>query len=280
MKIWNKIPSIIRGIIIGILIQVIGIMPLSLLTQKNIEILPSFPWALLIGTVFLLIVWKFLTGKNLFFSPSSKRIDLSRTKKMESKAIKMMLISGFFLSITLFAFVFIGYMIADVPLQRVEFLSTLKEIPLWTSLSLLFLVAVSAGVVEELAWRGYAQRIIEKRHSPILSISIVALVFTIIHFLPLPVWPLFFLGSLGWGFLAYYSNSIIPGIIYHTLIDLATFIWAFYNLDILEKILTYNVFEDGMNSLFKILVVIAVITMIMTMFLLKKLKNIKAYNKK
>lgn len=278
MKFWNKLPSIIRGIIIGMLIQVIGVMPLFFLIQKNIEILPSFPWAVLAGGFLLLVFWKFFTGKKLFFSSSSERIDLSRTKKLQSNAIKMMLVSGFFLSITLFAFVFMGYMLAKVPLQQIELLSALKNIPLWTSITLLFLASLATGVVEELAWRGYAQRIMEQNYAPIIAICVVAMVFTIIHFLPLPVWPIFFLGSLGWGFLAYYSNSIIPGIIYHTLIDLTAFIWAMYNLENLKEILNYNIFEDGINSLFKILLAVAAVSMTLTILSLLKLKNLKAYN--
>lgn len=280
MKFWNKLPSIIRGIIIGMLIQVIGVMPLFFLIQKNIEILPSFPWAVLAGGFLLLVFWKFFTGKKLFFSSSSslERIDLSRTKKLQSNAIKMMLVSGFFLSITLFAFVFMGYMLAKVPLQQVELLSALKNIPLWTSIPLLFLASLATGVVEELAWRGYAQRIMEQNYAPIIAICVVAMVFTIIHFLPLPVWPIFFLGSLGWGFLAYYSNSLIPGIIYHTLIDLTAFIWAMYNLENLKEILNYNIFEDGINSLFKILLAVAAVSMTLTILSLLKLKNLKAYN--
>ena len=280
MNLWNKIPSIIRGIIIGILIQVIGVMPTSFLIQQNIKILPSFPWALLVGVLYLLIYWKFLTGKGLFSRPSEMRMNLSRTQKLEPRAIKFMVVCGFFLSISVIALVFIGYLLTEMPLQRVEMLTTLKTIPIWTSLALIFMASLAAGVVEELAWRGYAQRTIELKHSAILAISIVALVFTIIHFLPLPVWPLFFLGSIAWGFLAYYSNSIIPGIIFHTIIDLSVFVWAMFNLEKLKSILLYNVFEDGINSFFLTLIFIAVVSLILTIFSLIKLKRTKAYNTK
>ena len=208
------------------------------------------------------------------------RMNLSRTQKLEPRAIKFMVVCGFFLSISVIALVFIGYLLTEMPLQRVEMLTTLKTIPIWTSLALIFMASLAAGVVEELAWRGYAQRTIELKHSAILAISIVALVFTIIHFLPLPVWPLFFLGSIAWGFLAYYSNSIIPGIIFHTIIDLSVFVWAMFNLEKLKSILLYNVFEDGINSFFLTLIFIAVVSLILTIFSLIKLKRTKAYNTK
>jgi membrane protease YdiL (CAAX protease family) len=278
MRLWNKLPSIIKGLIVGMMIQIIGVMPLSMLIQKNVKILPTFPWALFVGLIFLWVFWKFLSGQKLFFSTSATRIDLSRTKKMQTKSIKWVLLSGFLLSITVYTFVLIGYMLTEVPLQRVELLTTFKTIPLWTSLSLLFMASLVTGVVEEMAWRGYMQRIIEQKHKVTTAILVVALVFTIIHFLPLPVWPLFFLGSLGWGFLAYYSNSIIPGIVFHTLIDLTFFIWSMFNLEKLEEILMYNVFVDGFNSLFKVFIVTAIISTILTIFSFMKLKKLKAYN--
>ena len=275
MKLWNKIPAIIRSIIIGFLIQIIGVIPLFVLIQKNIEVLPSFPWAPLVIGLILYVFWKFLTGQKFIFPASTTRADLSRTNK--PKAMTLSMITGFFLLITLIAFVFIGYMLAVVPLQQVELLTNLKGIPLWTSLSLLFIASFATGIVEELAWRGYAQRIIEKKHPALLAICAVALIFTIIHFLPLPVWPLFFLGSLGWGFLAYYSKSIIPGIVFHTLIDLIAFIWALFNIEKLKEILEYNIFEDGINSLFLILITIALVSMLLTIISLLKLKKLNAY---
>jgi len=280
MKFWNKIPAIIRGTIIGMTIQVIGVMPLFLLIQKNIDNLPSFPWAMLIGGLLLFIFWKYLSGQKLLFSPSSQRADLSRTKKLAPRAIMLMMISGFCLFITLFSFVFIGYMLTEVPLNQAELLAALKGIPIWSSLSLIFIASIATGVVEEIAWRGYAQRILEKKYSAFFAICTVAFVFTIIHFLPLPVWPIFFLGSLGWGFLAYYSNSIIPGIIYHSLIDFIAFVWGMYNIEKLKEILNYNIFEDGINSSFKILIAIAIISISLTILSLLRLKSLKVYNNK
>ena len=276
IQFWNKIPSVIRGLIIGLIIQVIGVIPLFMLIPLNVERFPEIPWVLVIGLLFIWLFWKFFSGQKYIFPGSLNRIDLSRTRKMNSKSIKWTIISGIFLSVTLFSFVFIGYMLAEVPLQQVELISSLKGVPVWTSLSLLLMASLATGLVEEMAWRGYAQRIIEKKNKATLAIIIVALAFTLIHFLPVQIWPLFFLGSLGWGFLAYYSNSIIPGIIFHTLIDFTAFVWALYNLESLKEILIYNVFKDGFNSLFQTLLIIAIISTITTVYSFKNLKSIQS----
>ena len=74
------------------------------------------------------------------------------------------------------------------------------------------------------------------------------------------------------------SKSIIPGIVFHTLIDLIAFIWALFNIEKLKEILEYNIFEDGINSLFLILITIALVSMLLTIISLLKLKKLNAYN--
>jgi membrane protease YdiL (CAAX protease family) len=274
MKYWKKIPAIVRAILVGMAIQLSGIIPVFMLVQKNIEIMPNFPWALVAGAIYLWFFWHYLAGRTGIFKPSLERRNLSRTEKIDPANLGPMMITGFFLSVTLISFVFLGYMLTKVPLQQVEMLSALRTIPLWSSLSLLLLASVVTGFIEELAWRGYAQRTIERRHSMALAISVVALVFTIIHFLPLPIWPLFFFGSLGWGVLAYYSRSIIPGIVFHSLIDFVVFVWALFNLEQLETILNYDVFESGWSDLFITLLLTAITFGGITIYFFSRLRKI------
>lgn len=268
-----KTPAIVRGIIIGMLIQIIGVMPLFALISKNIEILPSFPWALFIGLIWIWIIWRFLTGKKTPFPASEKRKELSRSEKMNGKTIKWIFFSGFLLSITLLSLTLIGYQFTKVPLQQLDLLIALNKIPLWTSISLLFIASLITGVVEELAFRGYMQKIIELKHKPYIAITIVALVFTVVHFLPLIIWPLFFLGSLGWGILAYYSKSVVPGIVFHSIIDFSAFVWFFFNTDTLKEILEYSIFISGVNTFFIILLAIALISTTLTILSFIKLKH-------
>ncbi len=279
-EIWNKIPAIVRAILVGMIIQIIGVIPLFILISKNIEIMPQFPLASVIGLLYIWIFWRFVSGKKGPFSPSIFRVNLSRTNKMEPKVKKWAYISGIPFTITLFSFSILGFLLTEMPLNQVQILSSLKSIPIWTSISLIFLVAFVTGVVEETAFRGYMQRIIEEKHSPVMAIIIVSLVFTIVHFMPLPVWPIFILVSIGWGYLAYFSGSILPGIIFHTLVDFVGFIWGMVYIDQLKEILEYNVFIDGANNLFIALMIIGILFGIATIFSLNKLKNEMALTKK
>ncbi len=273
LNIWNKVPAVIKAIIIGFLIQIIGVMPLFFLISKNIKIQPTIPWALAVGLIYIWLFWSFVSGKGKPFPSSPSRKRLSRSNLMRPNVKKWAYISGVPFSITLIAFSFLGYFLAVVPLQQVQLLTALKSIPILTSISLIFLVALVTGVVEETALRGYMQKIIEERYTPLVAILFVAFVFTSIHFLPLPVWPLFILGSIGWGYLAYFSNSIIPGIIFHTIIDFVGFLWGMQNIDKLKEILKYNIFVDGVTNQFILIALTALIFALITILSFNRLKK-------
>jgi ABC-2 type transport system permease protein/sodium transport system permease protein len=82
-----------------------------------------------------------------------------------------------------------------------------------------------AGVVEEMAFRGYMQSHLE-RIGPTFAILVTSAAFTLLHanhglaYL-LAVAPGLFLASVVYGYLALKSGSIIPGMVLHFAGDLA-----------------------------------------------------------
>src|SRR5207344_1491316 len=99
--------------------------------------------------------------------------------------------------------------------------------PAATIVALLLAAAISAGVVEEVAFRGYLQRMIGSRHGATVAIAISSLVFALAHFrwgAPDPrQWlaftPAYLACGIGLGALAHFSRSIVPGILAHATID-------------------------------------------------------------
>ena len=84
---------------------------------------------------------------------------------------------------------------------------------LWEALLLFLGLAVAAPLCEELVWRGYIQRAYEAR-GPWVSVGVVSLFFAFWHLRLqgfLALLPL----ALMLGFLAWRSNSLIPGILAH-----------------------------------------------------------------
>jgi membrane protease YdiL (CAAX protease family) len=88
------------------------------------------------------------------------------------------------------------------------------------------MAAIVAGAVEEAGFRGYMQAPLERQYGPAVAIAIVAVVYFLAHFAPVSALPGFVLGAAAWGLLAYLSGSIWPGVILHSLVDTASFLWA------------------------------------------------------
>jgi membrane protease YdiL (CAAX protease family) len=90
----------------------------------------------------------------------------------------------------------------------------------------MFMTAVVAGVVEEAAYRGYMQGILERRFRAPVAIAIVTIVFTGVHLfggskiLPLAI-PVC-VTSIVLGALTTITRSILPATVIHVLADTTT----------------------------------------------------------
>ena len=113
--------------------------------------------------------------------------------------------------------------------------------------------ALVAGGVEEAAFRGYMQAPLERRYGPSIAIAVVALVFFFAHFAPIAALPGFVLGGIMWGLLAFWSGSILPGVILHTLVDTVSFLWAWSNPAHGKQLASSRVWETGMDTNFCLL---------------------------
>lgn len=100
--------------------------------------------------------------------------------------------------------------------------SMFAAVPSATAVTLLATVSVSAGVVEEAAFRGYMQSQIEERHGFGVALVVASAVFGAVHLTDLQpamtVTRMTFvvLAALVYGTLARWTNSIVPGVVIHS----------------------------------------------------------------
>ena len=142
----------------------------------------------------------------------------------------------------------IQYAMKAMPPEALGLAANLASLPYWTSVPLAIAAAFFVGVGEELSFRGYMQVPIEERHGPWLGLTVPALVFALAHSIDLMILPIFFVVSIGWGYLAWRVNSIRPGIIIHALIDSVAFLWVIFRIEDLKRIMDYSLIEDGLTS--------------------------------
>jgi hypothetical protein len=105
----------------------------------------------------------------------------------------------------------------------------LDTMPVGIAWVLIVMGSVVAGICEETGFRGYMQVPLEKKFGPAAGIAISSIIFMLIHLghsWAVPVLPHIFFASLLLGILAFRSNSLIPGIIGHSILDIFDYgIW-------------------------------------------------------
>jgi membrane protease YdiL (CAAX protease family) len=107
-----------------------------------------------------------------------------------------------------------GYDFSFIPSQRLAWLAVVVS-------------ATSAGICEETGFRGYMQRPIELRHGAPTAIVVSSLLFVLLHLTKgwalVGMVPIVFGAGVLLGLLAWSSDSLIPGMIGHTVMDIGLF---------------------------------------------------------
>ncbi len=137
----------------------------------------------------------------------------------------------------------------------------INDIPVWAGWLAIIMISAVAGICEEVGFRGYMQVPLEKRYSPLLSITIVSVVFVLVHLHQAWSGPIlldiFFISVL-FGSVAYYSGSLIPGIIAHFIMDIFNF--AFWWTDLGGQFDRQAISTTGVDSHFIIWLFVLIIS--------------------
>ena len=136
-------------------------------------------------------------------------------------------------------------------------------VPLWMAWAFVFVAAASAGITEEVGFRGYMQVPLETRYGPATAIAIVSVVFLASHlhqaWAPLVLLQVFGVSVL-WGVLARVSGSLVPGIISHTVTDIFNF--SYWWTDIAGRFDMPTVTQTGWDSHFLAWVLVFVASLV------------------
>lgn len=122
---------------------------------------------------------------------------------------------------------FFGWIARKVALKLFSFFGRLevpKEIPVFENLTtgwgilMILTIAIAPGFVEEIAYRGFLQRGLIKKYTPLLAVFISSLIFGLAHISPQEIVFAFFMG-IWLGIISYKMNSIWPTIFCHIAIN-------------------------------------------------------------
>jgi len=236
-SIVGRIPVVVRALVVGFVIQIVGVMPFLYMFRLNLEHGSRIPWAAAVEAVVLWLLWRYLRGAGWPASTSATRRRWLRADTVDRRMLPPTVATALLYGLTVVALSFFTALWKPMPVEAFANVLDAARAPAITGLVTLLMIAISAGIVEEAAFRGYLQRPIEERHGPAVAIVLVAFLFALAHAPAGPVLPVMAAGALGWGLLARLSGSIVPGIVVHTLVDANILLWIWLRPDSFEAFL-------------------------------------------
>jgi membrane protease YdiL (CAAX protease family) len=223
-RLWRRIPVLVRAVIAGFVILMVGEGVPSNLFFINRSLWPSVPWFALPAVLWLWMFWQYLSGRWWPRSTSDARRQNLGAAPLSPAAWRWALVAVGSMMMSLGA---LHFMTARFdPLDYRGFYALFTAVPPQTVAALILVISTAAGIVEEAAFRGYMQRMIERRHGPVMATIVVAICFCLVHIKSIP--PLtptrtlfIFADSIIYSVVARASGSILPGLVLHAAGDAA-----------------------------------------------------------
>ena len=254
---WLKIPLIIRAILIGTFIALFGIS-----IWGGFATYIPLPWSVVAMAIFLYIYWKYFSG---YWKPKSTqefRKSNFRNTRLSTYEWKWGIITALLMVILLQSGLVFTFRLIEYPeaafKQEYQFI---EQIPVWMAWIVIVMASCVAGICEEIGFRGYMQAPLEKKYGPFISISIVSIIFLVVHLHQAWAGPIILqiiIVSAFIGYLAYSFDSLIPGIIAHVVFDIFNF--SYWWSDLLGKFTLQPISATGIDAHFVITTTILVTT--------------------
>jgi membrane protease YdiL (CAAX protease family) len=196
----------------------VGTVPWALLAWANLEYLPSVPWSAPIVAAYLYLFWKYAGGDGWPGRTSLARRENRRANPVRDDLWGGAMFAGMLGLVTIVALMGVLSRMIVIPAGDRTDLSRASWI------TLLYLITASAtvsGIVEEVSYRGYLQRPIERRFGFLVAVMVSGLLFGFAHFthpgVGLSLLPYYLTVSAVYGGLACITDSLYPSMLLHGL---------------------------------------------------------------
>jgi membrane protease YdiL (CAAX protease family) len=217
-RIWKSIPLMVRAIMVGSVVSAAGVGVWGALLGGLKAV-----WVIVPTIVYLWVYWKFFSGAWGRRGADVRKENCRSTRLKPYVLKKGLLLAALFVVIVQSSFV-VTYRLFEFPAAR--FTADYKIIdsfPVWQGWLILIMGSIVAGICEEVGFRGYMQAPMEKKYGVATAVVVTSLIFTCTHLShtwALPILPHIFFASVLLGLIAYRTQSLIPGIIGHSILDI------------------------------------------------------------
>ena len=270
---WAKLPISLRAIVSGLFLAIISLNVWPVL----LGILPV-PLAAFAEAAFLLFLLWWAGGGGPPHSTKSDRAASFRSGKLSVMRWVWGLCAALFFAITIHASIVLLFRFVPFPVATFrngyDLSSIHSQFLKWTTI---LISAVSAGICEELGFRGYMQQPIERRSGVLPAVLISSLFFMAVHltkaWATLGMIPIVFGAGILLGLLAWSAGSLLPGIIGHIVMDIGLF--AYWWTGIAGEFSARTISQTGMDRPFLITFFAFVISLGIVVFAIRKLRRMR-----
>jgi membrane protease YdiL (CAAX protease family) len=270
-RFWMKVPLVVRSILSGFGVGSLGI-GIWVLMVKYIPV----PWSSVAMGAILILYWMYFSGK---WNPSNTQA----FRRFRMRQIKLKrpvwiwgLVAAFFAFIVFQSGWILTFSIVEFQPEIFKTARFANDYPAWTSWSLILMASLVAGICEEIGYRGYMQAPLEQKYGPVAGISITALVFVVVHLHQAwmsDVLVQMIVISFMVGYLAYSTNSLLPGIIAHVSFDIinVSYWWS----DVVGTFERKPISMTGVDNHFIITVMVVLLSTVLFIVAIRKLSKLK-----
>jgi len=266
----NKWLFVLRTVLTGAVVSGIGIGVWSILLMT----IPA-PWSILPMVIVLWVYLKYFSGA---WGPIKRRAIMRasfRSVTLAPSVWKWGIGAAILFVIIVQSSFVVTFRLIDFPSKKFTAdYKMLNTLPLWVAWAILVGGSIIAGICEETGFRGYMQSPLEKKYGAFIAILITSVMFTIIHIShswALPILPHIFFASVLLGILAYKTNSIIPGIIGHSILDI--FDYSIWWSDITGGFHQRTIFRTGVDLSFVVWCLVFMLALFVFFRIMSRLKK-------
>ncbi len=223
-KVWQKTPTWLKALFLNIVLLYPIITINQIIIQLNLEYFPEYGVGLIVVLATLYLYWKIITKWNLFTNKDDIQIRF-KFNILDKKNVLSIIGLGLFTFMMIY-FSYIIFKIESTP--QLELINTFSNYNAITAIPLLLGLALTAGVVEEVTYRGFMQNTTNRKYSKIVSYLIIGILFSIVHFLPLKLILPYILISIAYSYIADKQKSTGLVMFTHFLVDFVMFLLIYY----------------------------------------------------
>ena len=198
------------------------------LLVANLTTTPAIPWAVPAMALLLWLAWQYVGGRWWPGRTSDSRRRFLRANPVSGQTFAWAIVAGLLATVALTGLWIVLIQIARSPGNPVPDWSAY---PVVTSVLVVAMASLVSSIAEEAGLRGYFQVSLERELPAPVAIVIVCLVISPGHGLTQGfVWTtilFYFFADLTYGVMAYLTDSILPGIVVHSLglLTFFTLVW-------------------------------------------------------